>query len=82
MASQKNSEHKMTAQKLREFNVTELSQKLFEKSDELMRARFKHATATLENTSELKKLRRQIARISTVLNEKQGKAKNAGSGQA
>lgn len=76
------SENKMTAGQLRELNVRELSEKLFQTSDELMRTRFKHATAALENTSELKKLRRQIARISTVLNEKQGKDKNAGSGQA
>ena len=35
-----------------------------------MTARFKHATAQLEKTSELKATRRLVARISTVLNEK------------
>ena len=35
-----------------------------------MQARFKHATAQLEKTSELKAMRRQVARISTILNQK------------
>ena len=38
--------------------------------EELMQARFKHATAQLEKTSELKAMRRQVARISTILNQK------------
>jgi large subunit ribosomal protein L29 len=41
-----------------------------ESRKELLAARFKHATAQLEKTSELKALRRQVARISTIMNEK------------
>ena len=44
---------------------------LAEQREELMTARFKHATAQLEKTSELKAMRRQVARISTVLTEKE-----------
>ncbi len=55
-------------------SVEELSKKLSEESEELMRARLKHAAAALEKTSEIKEMRRQIARISTVLNEKKVKA--------
>ena len=60
----------VTAAELRAMSVDELKEKLAEKSEELMRARFQHATATLENTSLLKKYRRQRARIETVLTEK------------
>jgi len=36
--------------------------------------RFKHAAAQLEKTSELKVMRKQVARIETVLNEKEQRA--------
>ena len=39
-----------------------------------MSARFKHAAAQLEKTSELKVMRKQVARIETVLNEKEQRA--------
>ena len=59
-----------TAAELRDMSVEELRAKLAEQREELMTARFKHATAQLEKTSELKAMRRQVARISTVLTEK------------
>ncbi|MBD5607704.1 MAG: 50S ribosomal protein L29 [Desulfovibrio sp.] len=55
---------------LRALSMDELIKKLAENEDELMRARFKHATATLEDTAMLKTKRREIARIQTVMNEK------------
>ena len=58
-------------EKLRDMSVEELRAKLAEQREELMTARFKHATAQLEKTSELKAMRRQVARISTVLTEKE-----------
>lgn len=60
---------KLTAE-LRAMNVDELQKKLAESREQLMRDRFSHAAASLENTAQLKKTRRQIARIETVLNEK------------
>ena len=48
--------------------------KLAEQRQELMNARFKHAAAQLEKTSELKAMRKQVARIETVLNEKEQRA--------
>lgn len=76
MATTKNNEKsgRPSAKQLREMSQEELTTKLAEESEGLMRARFKHATAALEKTSELKAMRRQIARISTVLNEKKVKA--------
>ena len=60
---------KLTAE-LRALNADELAKKLAEQQEALMRYRFSHATAALENTALLNKTRREIARIETVLNEK------------
>ena len=60
----------LTAADLRKLSAEELRSKLAEEREALMTARFKHATAQLEKTSELKATRRLVARISTVLNEK------------
>ena len=59
-----------SAAELRNLGTAELEKKLAESREELMHARFKHATAALEKTSEIKSTRKRIARILTVLNEK------------
>lgn len=59
---------------LRAMSVEELRGKLVEQRQELMSARFKHAAAQLEKTSDLKVMRKQVARIETVLNEKEQRA--------
>ena len=59
---------------LRDMCVEELRGKLAEQCQELMQARFKHAVAQLEKTSELKAMRKQVARLKTVLNEKEQRA--------
>lgn len=55
---------------LRGLDIGELEKKLAEEQENLMRDRFRHATAALEDTALLKTTRRQIARIETVINEK------------
>ncbi|MBD5416092.1 MAG: 50S ribosomal protein L29 [Desulfovibrio sp.] len=59
---------------LRAMDVPELREKLADEREELMRTRFRHAAAALEKTSELKARRRQVARIATILNEKEQRA--------
>lgn len=59
---------------LRGMDAAQLREKLAEEREELMRARFRHAAAALEKTSELKARRRQVARIATILNEKEQRA--------
>lgn len=59
------------AAELRKLSPEELKAKLSDEREALMRARFRHAAAQLENTSELRAMRRQIARIETVMNEKE-----------
>ncbi len=70
MADKKKGSVREDAKALREMSEEQLAEKLGESRKELLTARFKHATAQLEKTSELKALRKQVARISTILNEK------------
>ena len=48
----------------------ELEQKLKDLRDEQFNLRFQHATGQLENTARMRQVRRAIARIKTVMNEK------------
>ena len=63
----------MKPSELRAKNGDELGKEL----NELLRAQFglrmQHATQQLTNTSQLKKVRRDIARVRTMLKEKAGK---------
>jgi large subunit ribosomal protein L29 len=65
----------MTGAELRELEVEELVQKSRETRDELFSAKVKHATGQLENTAMLKTLRRNVARIESVLVDKREAAK-------
>jgi large subunit ribosomal protein L29 len=55
----------------RELTVAELTQRLAEAREEEFRLRFRRATETIDNTTRFRDLRRDIARIQTVLREKQ-----------
>ena len=56
---------------LRALGRDELTAKLAEERKALMTMRFQHATAQLEQTSSLKFARRNIARLETILKEKE-----------
>ena len=51
-------------------SVDELTQALVEAQKELFNLRFQNATNQLENTSRIKEVRKNIARIQTVITEK------------
>ena len=51
-------------------SVDELTQALVEAKKELFNLRFHNATNQLENTSRIKEVRKNIARIQTVITEK------------
>lgn len=55
---------------VRELDVQELERRVVETRRELFNLRFQHATGQLENTGQLKEVRRNIARLLTVLNQK------------
>jgi large subunit ribosomal protein L29 len=60
----------MMASELRELEVEELAQKAREARSKFFNARVKHATGQLEDTAKLKQLRRDVARVESVLTEK------------
>lgn len=62
---------KDAARARRELTVAELTQRLAEAREEEFRLRFRRATETIDNTTRFRDLRRDIARIQTVLREKQ-----------
>ena len=57
----------MKATELRELSQAELEQKLAELKQELFNLRFQHAVNQLENPMRLKAVKRDIARVKTVL---------------
>lgn len=60
----------MKASELRELPAEDLAAKAAEMRSELFNVRVKHATGQLENTAKLGLLRRELARVETVLREK------------
>ena len=54
---------------MRELSVEEVEQRLTETNEELFNLRFQHATGQLENYRRLRELRRDIARLKTILRE-------------
>lgn len=62
--------NQVAARELRERGEAELKSLLASKVEELQKARFKHALGQLRTTHNLKVLRREVARIETVLHER------------
>ena len=58
----------MKIEEIKEMGNDELSQKLAELKAAYFNLRFRHETGQLENTSMLKRTRRDIARVKTVMN--------------
>ena len=61
----------MKAPKLREMSVGELVDESTELSEQLFRLRFQKATGQLEDMLKIRQIRRDLARLKTVLTEKQ-----------
>ncbi|MCX5911642.1 MAG: 50S ribosomal protein L29 [Deltaproteobacteria bacterium] len=60
----------MKAQELKEMSEAELRQKEKDLTAELFNLRFQHATGQLENTQRLPQVRKDVARVKTVLRQK------------
>ena len=60
----------MKASEFRDLSVEELEVKVKELAEALFNLKFQHATGQLDNTAQLKRTRRDIARVKTVLGEK------------
>ena len=61
----------MKANELREMQPAELTQKLADLKSELFNLRFQHAINQLENPGRIDAVKKDIARVMTVLAEKQ-----------
>jgi large subunit ribosomal protein L29 len=60
----------MKVKEIRELSVDVLQAKSKDLAEELNKLRFQHGIRPLENTAKLKDLRRQIAKVKTVITEK------------
>jgi large subunit ribosomal protein L29 len=56
---------------LAEMNLGDLIDELRETKQEALNLRFRNATGQLDNTAEIKRVRRQIARINTFIRQRE-----------
>ena len=70
----------MKADKVREMSAEELNAKERELSEQLFKLRFQKSIGQLDNALRIRETRRDIARVKTVLRQKQGPAQ-AGTGR-
>ena len=61
----------MKASDVRDLSVDEIKSKISESQEELFRLRFRSATQQIENPSLIKNLRRDVARLRTILRERE-----------
>lgn len=61
----------MKAAELREMSNAELTKKLAELKEELFNLRFQHAINQLDNPMRIKAVKKDIARIKTIIREKE-----------
>ena len=60
----------MKITEIRNMTIDELNEKLTDTSKKLSQLKFNNSVQTIENPLEIKTLRRQIAKLKTILNEK------------
>ncbi|NLH01746.1 MAG: 50S ribosomal protein L29 [Clostridiales bacterium] len=61
----------MKAKEIREMSATELENKLMQLKKDLFTLRMQHATNHLDNPTKISAVRRDIARVKTVIRQKQ-----------
>jgi len=66
----------MKAEEVRSMSADQLEEKLGELKKEQFNLRFQRATGQLENTSRVRTVRRDIARVRTVANQRRSGADN------
>lgn len=63
--------NKLKAAKVREMTPQELNEKVVELKNELFNLRFQLATGQLENPMQIKAVKKDIARVKTILRQKE-----------
>ena len=61
----------MELKKMRDMTEVELNTELSKMKKELFNLRFQHATGQLENPIQMRELKRDIARVKTIIREKE-----------
>ena len=61
----------MELKKMRDMTEVELNTELSKRKKELFNLRFQHATGQLENPVQMRELKRNIARVKTIIREKE-----------
>ncbi len=61
----------MKIDKIREMTPAELSSELLKLKNELFNLRFQHVTGQLENPVKMREVKKDIARVKTVIREKE-----------
>ena len=61
----------MELKKMRDMTEIELNTELSKMKKELFNLRFQHATGQLENPVQMRELRKDIARVKTIIREKE-----------
>ncbi len=59
----------MNAKEIRELSVNELNEKLADLKDELYKLRFQHAINQLDNPMRITAVKKDIARVQTIIRE-------------
>jgi large subunit ribosomal protein L29 len=67
----------MTSKEIREFSPTEINSKVRETREQLLQLKLRKQTGQVEKTHELRTLRKDIARLETIANEKKAKGAKA-----
>jgi large subunit ribosomal protein L29 len=67
----------MTSKEIRELAPAEISTKLRDTRGQLLQLRLRKQTGQVEKTHELRALRKDIARLETILNQKKAQAPKA-----
>jgi large subunit ribosomal protein L29 len=68
----------MKANELRKMSIGEIEAKLADAREELMKFRFQQVTGQLTDTSQMRFVRRDIARMSTIIRELEAEAEVEG----
>ncbi|MDX2248629.1 MAG: 50S ribosomal protein L29 [Bacteroidia bacterium] len=61
----------MKAKEIRDLTTPELIARIKDEDDKLLRLRLNHAVSAIENPSEIRDTRKAIARLNTILRERQ-----------
>ena len=67
----------MTSKEIRDLSPAEITTKLREIREQLLQLKLRKQTGRVEKTHELRTLRKDIARLETIANEKKAKAPKA-----